>query len=549
MMEQVIRGALVFDGTGAAGQHVDVRIADGVIVEVAENIVVDGVEVVDAEGLVLAPGFIDIHTHYDAQVLWDRDLTPSSWHGVTTAVMGNCGFGIAPTRPGDRGKIARTLENVEGMSVEALNAGIPWTFETFPQYMDAVAAEPTRLDVAAFVGHTPVRTYVMGDEATEREATSDEIDEMARIVGEAMDAGAIGFSTSKASGHAGDGGKPVPSRYAVLDEIITLAKECGKRDRGVIEVTTGPGLFIDEAAQLSKESGRPVTWAALFTGLGTVGRAEELVDRTESRGGNVVPQIACRPIVMQITLADPFPFARVAGFEAVMSIPREERLAVYADPAWRDRVRNGITAQWGHQWKKTVVAESELHADLVEGESMQTIADRAGMDPFDLICDLSVADDLKTRFRIVLANDDEDELGRLLQDERTVLGLSDAGAHSSQLCDAGYSTHLLGHWVRELGVLTLAQAIWRLTGQPAELFGLNDRGRIAVDFKADLVLFDPAEVGPGQLERVWDLPAGADRLISRSLGVRDVWVSGVAIRRDGEDVAGARPGRLVRSGV
>lgn len=547
-MDFVITGALVVDGTGSPGRHVDVAITGDRISAVAEHIEPGDAVVVDGTGHVLAPGFIDVHTHYDAQVLWDRDLTPSSWHGVTTAVMGNCGFGIAPTREAQRGTIARTLENVEGMSVDALEAGIPWTFETFPEYLDAIEAEPTRLDVAAFVGHTPVRLYVMGPEAVERPATDDEVAEMARIVGEAIDAGAIGFSSSKAGGHAGEGGKPVPSRLADVEEIVTLAKELGARERGVIEITTGPGLFIDEVARLSKETGRPVTWAALFTGLGTPGRALELVERTEAAGGDVVPQIACRPIVMQIQLSDPFPFARVDGFDRVLSAPRSKRAAVYADPEWRNRVRAGITDAWGHQWPKTVVAESEAHPDLIDGESLQAMADRAGVDPFDLLCDLSLAEDLRTRFRIVLVNDDEEEIAKLLNDERTLLGLSDAGAHASQLCDAGFSTHLLGHWVRDLGAISLERAVWRLTGHPAEVFGLPDRGQIAAGKKADLVLFDPATVEAGPLERVWDLPAGADRLISRGAGVRDVWVSGVPIRRDGDDVPNARPGKLVRSG-
>ncbi len=547
-MDFVIKGALVVSGDDEAGTYVDVAVTDGIISEVGTDIDAGEATVVDGTGMVLTPGFIDVHTHYDAQVLWDQDLTPSSWHGVTTAVMGNCGFGIAPTREAQRGTIARTLENVEGMSVAALEAGIPWTFETFPEYLDAVGAKPMRLDVAAFVGHTPVRLYVMGEEATEREATEDEIAQMAKIVGEAMDAGAIGFSSSKASGHAGDGGKPVPSRLASVEEIITLAKELGKRDVGVIEITTGPGMFIDEVARLSKETGRPVTWAALFTGLGSAGRALELVERTEAAGGNVVPQIACRPIVMQIQLSDPFPFARVKGFDEVLSAPRDQRAAVYADPEWRNRVRAGITEAWGHQWGKTVVAESDASPDLVEGDTLLAMAEQAGVDPFDLLCDIGLADNLTTRFRIVLVNDDEDELGELLNDPRTLLGLSDAGAHASQLCDAGFSTHLLGHWVRDRKALSLERAVWRLTGHPSDVFGFPDRGRIREGLKADLVLFDAALVEAGPLERVYDLPAGADRLISRGAGVRDVWVSGVAIRRDGVDVVDARPGKLVRSG-
>jgi N-acyl-D-aspartate/D-glutamate deacylase len=546
-MDLVLRGARVVDGSGAPARAGAVGIADGRIVSVGE-VPSDGAREVDLDGLVLAPGFVDIHTHYDAQVLWDPDLTPSCWHGVTTVVMGNCGFGIAPTRPEHRGTIARTLENVEGMSVEALEAGIPWTFETFPEYLDTLEARPKRLNVGAMIGHTPLRLYVLGDEATERAATDDETDRMRAIVADALAAGAVGFATSKSPTHSGAEGKPVPSRLAETEEVFRIAEALRDAGHGVMQITPGPGLFLHEFARLSKELGRPVSWTALLTGMFGTGHAVELVDRTAEEGGDVWPQVACRPLVMQLTLADPFPFGMLPTFKEVLAVPHARRAAIYADPAWRERARGEIgSGVWGSRWAKTSVQETERHAEL-RGRGITDIAEERGLDPFDVLVDLSLDEDLRTRFRIVLANDDEEELAQLLRDRRTVLGLSDAGAHASQLCDACFSTHLLQHWVRDKGVLTLEEAVWRLTGHAAQVFQLAGRGLIREGHAADLVAFDPDTVGVDELERVWDLPAGADRLIARSRGIEHVWVNGTAVRLDGKDVDDAHPGVVIRGG-
>src|SRR6476619_5035287 len=287
-MDLVLRGAQLIDGTGAPSRAADIGVDDGRIAAIAgpgELPVGAGrADVVELDGLVLAPGFVDIHTHFDAQVLWDPDLTPSSWHGVTTVVMGNCGFGIAPTRPEHRSTIARTLENVEGMSYDALEAGIPWTFETFPEYLDTLDAIAKRLNVGAMIGHTPLRLYVLGDEATERAATDDEVARMHDIVAEAIAAGAIGFATSRSPTHSGAWGKPVPSRLAENDEVFGIAAALEEAGRGIVQVTPGAGLFVDELAALAKAVGRPVSWTALLTGLFGRGKAVELVDRTAALG-------------------------------------------------------------------------------------------------------------------------------------------------------------------------------------------------------------------------------------------------------------------------
>jgi N-acyl-D-amino-acid deacylase len=542
-MQQILRGAIVVDGTGGPARAADVGIDGGRIVAVGEIDGAGAAEVIELDGLVLAPGFVDIHTHYDAQILWDPDLTPSSWHGVTTVVMGNCGFGIAPTRPEHRATIARTLENVEGMSVEALQAGIPWTFETFPEYLDAVERTPKRINAGALIGHTPVRLYVLGDEAVERPANDGEIAQMRQLVAEALAAGAVGFATSKSPTHSGDGGRPVPSRLAEPAEVFEIAQALREAGRGIVQVTPGPGLFMPEFAALSQQLGRPVSWTALLTSSRR--SAFETLEQGAAMGGEVWPQIACRPLVMQVALSDPFPFAMAPAFKEILAVPHDERAQLYADPAWRDRARPQLA---NRRWDQTTVQETDRHPELRGGSSLASLAADRGTDPFDLMVDLALDEGLRTRFRVVLANDDEQELARLLRDSRTLLGLSDAGAHASQLCDACFSTHLLEHWVRETGVLTLEQAVWRLTGHTAGVFRLEGRGQVREGCAADLVAVDPDTVGVGDLERVWDLPAGADRLIARSRGIEAMWVNGTAVRIDGKDVDGARPGVLIRGG-
>ena len=545
-VDLLLRNATIVDGTGAPARTGDVAVRAGRIVAIGPDLEVTASEAVDLTGLVLAPGFIDPHTHYDAQVLWDRDLTPSSWHGVTTVVMGNCGFGIAPTRPAQRDVILRTLENVEGMTLEALEAGLPWTFETFPEYLDSLDAEPSRLNVAALFGHTPLRFYVMGDDATEREATADEVAQMKALLAEGLDAGAIGLSSSRTDSHIGAYGKPVPSRVAALSEIRALAGVLGEKNRGTFESTWGPDLHVEEFADIAREIGRPVSWAALMTIKENPALAADTAARVAAAGGSVHPQVSCRPIVVQIALSDPAPFANVPAFEEILRLERADRSALYADPAWQTRGWAGLQERWGQKLREATVAESTVHADLLDGPTLDELARARGITPMAVMAELALAEGLETRFRMVMINDDDDQIAALLADERFLLGLSDAGAHASQLCDANYATHLLAHFWRDRGDLTLESAVWRLTGHPAQVYGLADRGRIAAGLIADLVAFDPATVGTGPAERVADFPAGADRLVAHSTGIEHVWVAGTAIRRDGVDRPGVRPGRLLR---
>lgn len=547
-MDLLLRGATVIDGSGAPARRADVAIRDGRIAEIGRLSGADA-PAIDLDGLMLAPGFIDPHTHYDAQLLWDPDITPSSWHGITTVVVGNCGFSIAPTRPEHRPVILRTLENVEGMPLDALEAGLPWTFETFPQYLDVVDRAPKRANVAALIGHTALRFFALGDDATERAATAAEIEQMRAIVGAALDAGAVGFSTSRSPGHVGAYGKPVPSRVCDRDEIFALARVLGERGRGTFESTYAPDLWVDEFAALAAQIGRPVTWAAIVTQKANPGYAPDLVARTRAHGGSVYPQITCMPIVVQVQLSDPFPLVNVPAFNEILELPRDQRAARYRDRDWRAAAAAQIPPLWGDAIATSVVEESSSHPRLVNGPTLGELAAQRGVDPIDVMADVALDDELHTRFRVTMTNDDEDQVGVLLGDKSLLLGLSDAGAHTSQLNDAKYATYLLQRFVRERGDLSWEDAVWRLTGHPAEVYGLADRGAIRPGAHADLVAFDPATVGPGATVRVRDFPAGADRLVSYPTGVEHVWVAGQQVRRHGADLDGVRPGRLLRHGA
>ncbi|HEY8517010.1 MAG TPA: amidohydrolase family protein [Candidatus Binatia bacterium] len=554
-LDLVIRGGTLIDGTGAPRRRGDLGIRAGRIVALG-NVRGSATRTLDADGMIVAPGFIDIHTHYDAQVFWDRLLTISPWHGVTTVVLGNCGFGIAPTRPTHRELILRTLENVEGMSLDALIAGVgdDWPFETFPEFLDAIERRGTSINVGALIGHTPVRLYVMGEESTEREATPDEIARMRAIVREALDAGALGFATSQSPTHVGYAGRPVPSRAATLAEIETIASSLGEVGHGVVQATVGRGFFIDELAGIQRKTSRPVTWTALLAGMLGPDGHRWVLERTaklQEEGVAVVPQVSCRPLMVEFQFAAPFPFESLRFFQPVSAADREGKKRIYADPEFRRTFReHGEGSVLAGRWKDTTIAEAPSEPALAERNLAEVAAER-GVHPVDLALDLALASDLEARFRMAVANTDEAIVGELLRDPTVVLGLSDAGAHASQLCDASFSTHLLGHWVRDKGVLTLEEAIRLLTSRGADLLGLADRGRLAPGAVADVTVFDPETVGCTPLRRVRDLPAGADRLVSDAVGVRAVIVNGVVIREDGVDrvdAEGPLPGRLLRGG-
>ena len=550
----LIRGGTLVDGTGAPARRGDVAIRDGRIVALGT---VPGAarRVLDAEGAAVAPGFVDIHTHYDAQVFWDRMLTISPWHGVTSVVMGNCGFGVAPTRPAHRDLMLRTLEKVEGMSLDALRAGIgaEWPFVTFGEFLAAIERRGTAINVGALVGHTPVRLYVMGEEATEREATGDEIAAMCGLVAEALRAGAVGFATSKSPTHVGWEGRPVPSRVATWGEIQALAG-CLAEGGNVMQATLGPGLFLDEFAAIQQRTGRPVSWTALLGGmLGPDGHRAVLEQSAamQARGIRVIPQVSCRPLMVEFNLGAPFPLEPMSIMKPVSRADAAGKRAIYADPEFRRSLREKIDGgRLAEAFRDMQIIEHPPDPSLAERRLAEVAAER-GVHPVDLALDLSLASGLATRFRLAVLNTDEAVVAELLRHPASMLGLSDAGAHASQLCDACAPTDLLGRWVREKSVLSLEKAVRRLTAEPAEVFGITDRGRLAPGLAADVTVFDPATVGCRPLRRVYDFPAGADRLVSDAAGIRAVVVNGVVIREDGRDAVdpgGPLPGRVLKGG-
>lgn len=555
-----IVGGSIVDGTGRERFRGDLGVKAGSVVAVGRA---DGNahQTIDAGGLIVAPGFVDIHTHYDAQILWDRMLSISPWHGVTTVVMGNCGFGVAPTRLEHRRLILQTLEKVEGMSVEAMEAGLGpvWPFETFPQYLDAIERRGVAINVGVLVGHTPIRFYVMGEEATERFARPDEIARMRQLVRDALLAGAIGFATSKAATHVGYRGRPVPSRAAELAEIKSLAEVLGEVGDGVLQATVGRELFLDEFVEIARATGRPVTWTALLAGLSLgAGDHHEQLRRSEAiaaEGLPIFPQVTPRALMFEYQFRQPFLFESMSLFKSVAAADEAGKCRIYSDPVFRtafaERMEVGAKQAFRSAFGMTVISQCSREPELEE-KLLFDVARERQVRPTDLALDLALATNLEARFRMPVANHDEGAVEPLLKSSCTVVGLSDAGAHASQLCDACLPTYLLGRWVREKGVFTLEQAVRMLTSRPAEVFGLRDRGRIGLGLPADIVVFDPETVGSGRPRRIWDLPAGADRLVVDAEGIEAVIVNGTVVRRSGQDVGGspaaAMPGRLLRRG-
>ena len=546
MHDLVIRGAIVVDGLGRDPIRADVAVKDGRIAALGE-VGKDAGKVVDAGGLALMPGIIDLHTHYDAQVTWDPTLSPSPSLGVTTAVMGNCGFGIAPSPPPLRDLIMRNLAVVEGMDLDALRAGIDWRFQSFAEYMAMLRGRGPYMNLGVLVGHSAVRTAVMGEEASVRKAPSAaELAEMKRLVAEAMDQGAIGLGASYSLNHSGWGGVPMPSTISDLSEFDALVGAMGGPGRGVVEISSGP-ITPKTMEEIAARRGRRIfmsTAIALYN--------EQHPDRAlgvfddcaaaQSRGNELYIQITCQPLSFDFTLASAYPFYSHPAFDPIKAYDRDQLKAVFRDPSFREAFRADLrnpkpgTVFQGN-WRRVIVAApvKDKNAGLAN-RTIADIASAAGRDPLDVLLDLGLEEDLDTGLIGRFFNAVDDGVEPLIKHKAGVIALSDAGAHLVYLCDAGFGLYFLGHWVRERGAFDLAEGVRRLTSHQAGLYGIPDRGHIAVGAHADLLLFDPATVGISASRRISDLPAGGARTIRDPVGVHGVFVNGVRVF-DGKDYA------------
>ncbi|MCX8072808.1 MAG: amidohydrolase family protein [Candidatus Binatia bacterium] len=552
MLDLVIRNAEVCDGTGAPRFHGDIAVQGDTIVGIG-SVAEPARTTIDAAGLMAAPGFIDVHTHYDCQVSWDPFLTPSGWHGVTTVVIGNCGFTIAPCHASDRELLMRMLLYVEGMPTEALAAGIRWEWETFPQYLDALARWQPALNVAAFVGHSAIRYFVMREAATERAATDEELSNMCRLLEDAVRAGAWGFSSSESPTHFFGDGTPVPSRIAPREELLAFARTLRPLERGVMEIAprnllgTADDKIQDQHfyAMLAEASGKLVSWAPLlhnpFEPEGAL-RVIEDAAHLQARGLRVVPQVGCRPLEVRITFGSSSIATENNPFwRPILAKPKEERAELLRSAAFRNELRSmsqggGWVAALGPSWQAIFLrwSPSEQHTGWMD-RSVAEIAAARGADEVDTLLDLSLETDLACQWGIPIMNNDERIVGQLLRHPAGLLALSDAGAHVDTLADHSFTTHLLGHWVRELQALSWEEGVRLLTSVPARLYGIHNRGQLRVGSAADIVLFDPASVSPARTELRRDLPGGAYRLVQPARGVEYVFVNGRAI------VAAGRP--------
>ena len=552
----LITNGTIVDGTGGAPFKGGVAVQAGKIAALGK-IEGSAATVIDAAGKIVCPGFVDPHTHYDAQITWDRLLSSSAEHGVTTVVMGNCGVGIAPCRPAEREWLADDLVTVEGIDKEVLTEGIAWEWETFPEYLDAAERRGSAINLAFLAPITPFRTYVLGAQANERAATPAETKKIAALLDDALRAGALGFTTTENGQHIGHGGKPLAARLANRDELAAYCGVLKRLKRGVIELA----LTRRYAALSAEEEGllkflldageRPVTWLSLSNLVDKPGAVEEILERVEPlRRRGVVPQTLTRPFVFDMNLRRPFMFTEMAAAKPVFDASFEQQVEIYADPAFRGAFKEEL--KLGRKWTGSVrgaTVVSVVNPDLkpYEGMTVGEIAEQRGQDPNDAFFDLAVADNLQVKFVVPRANNDPRQLADMLRDPRTLIGLSDAGAHLDMLCESGYTTYLLGHWVREEHALTLERAIQRITSEPADFFGFKDRGRLRTGAAADIVVFDANKVAsPLRPTPVQDLPAGGTRLYCKAEGISQVIVNGQVLYRDGRHT-GTLPGKVLRA--
>jgi N-acyl-D-aspartate/D-glutamate deacylase len=567
VLDLLLRGGLVIDGTGAPGRTADVGVRGGRVVALDPPGAADepAARIIDATGLVVAPGFVDLHTHYDAQLSWDPHATPSPLHGVTTVFGGNCGFSLAPAGPEHADYLMRMMARVEGMPLDALASGLSWDWTSFADWMDRLEG---RLGVNAgfLVGHSALRRAVMGDAATSDTATGDQVAAMSALLDAALAHGAMGLSSSYAPTHNDGDGRPVPSRAAAHGELLDLASAVRGHPGTTLELILAGSLnrFDDDEvalmAALSAAADRPLNWNVLgVSALDPDGWRHQLAasDAAAARGGHVVALTMPHLMRIRLSFLSGFVLDALPRWSDVIALPVPERIAALRDPEVRRRLDEGAHSPDAGllsglaNWKILEIAETFAPENAAyEGRTVADIAAETGADPFDVLLDIVCADELRTGLRPPAFGDgdaDWAERAEAWRDPRTIVGASDAGAHLDMMCGAIYSTSLLGDAVRQRGLLSLEEAVRQLTTVPARLYGLRDRGELRQGAWADLVVFDPTTVGHGPERTRRDLPGGAPRLYADATGIEHVQVNGVEIVVGGQ-LREATPGALLRSG-
>ena len=559
MFDVVIRNGLVVDGTGNPGRTADVAIRDGRIVAIGE-VSDNGNHEIDAEGLVVAPGFVDVHTHFDAQVFWDTTLSPSPLHGVTTVISGNCGFTIAPLEPEHGDYMMRMLARVEGMPLASLQQGVPWNWRTFGEYLDAI--DGSLMPNAGFlVGHSALRRTVMGERSVGEFASDDELRAMKELLAESIAAGGLGFSSSWAKTHNDAAGDAVPSRHASETELVELCSVLKDTSAVALEFIPTIERFDDEVYQLltdmSVAADRPLNWNVIFANARQADVIQEKLrasDFAAEQGGRVIALTAPMPAESRLSFESGFLLDTLHGWSEPMALSNEEKLALLSDPERRSELNENAQKPSAFRgvarWERLTVGEvTKQDLKHLEGRSIGDIAEELGKSPWEALCEIVVEDDLKTGLYPPAAGDNEESWAlrqALWNDERCLIGASDAGAHLDFLATFNYSTYLLAA-ARDRNLLSLESAVQKLTDAPARLYGLKDRGRIEEGWCADLVIFDANKVAPAEIEVREDLPGGAWRLYSEAIGVHHVFINGEQAVLDGQ-FTDARPGTLLRSG-
>lgn len=565
MYDLLIKNGLLVDGTGAEPFTADIAIQDGLIAAVGA-IDEDAANVIDAKGLIVAPGFVDIHTHYDGQVTWCEELTPSSNHGVTTAVMGNCGVGFAPCRPDDKERLISLMEGVEDIPHPVLAEGLPWNWESFPEYLDSLSERQYDIDFAAQVPHGPLRVYVMGDRGANREtATEKDIEKMAALTTEAIEAGALGFSTSRTLNHQTADGDPTPTLTAEINEMVGIARGVGITNSGVMQVVTdfkGSDSEFDILREMVKQSERPLSVSVAQHHRVTDGWRNILgtIEEANKEGINLKAQVCGRPVGVLFGLElTNNPFSAHPSYQAIDDLPLEEKLAKLRDPLFKEQLlieeplleTNPFMRQVHKRYQDMYVMGDEPNYEPSPSESIASLAEKRGIHPLELCHEILTDGDGRNMIYYCFLNYGEGSLDpakEMMEHPDTVLGLGDGGAHCGSICDGSFTTHMLTHWVRDRSrgeKLSLPWVIKAHCQDTARAVGLNDRGVIAKGFKADINVIDMEKLKLHKPEVHYDLPAGGRRLMQYADGYVATIVSGETIYRDGKPT-GARPGRLVR---